>query len=186
MATLARPIGLGLAARGDLDDVVQWARRARDLGLDSLWIHDSYYERDAISFTSAVAAGLAADHDDSGFRVAVGAVNPFTRHPVVLAMTGHVAWLVALGAAAAHVAYGALTAAAATVAMAGTAALGVALVGRGKVPLGVLLAAAGLAGVAPPGLGWTAFAAAWTGVAFLLVIDFAGRSPSTRGTRLAG
>jgi 1,4-dihydroxy-2-naphthoate octaprenyltransferase len=88
MATLARPIGLGLAARGDLDDVVQWARRARDLGLDSLWIHDSYYERDAISFTSAVAAGLAADHDDSGFRVAVGAVNPFTRHPVVLAMTG--------------------------------------------------------------------------------------------------
>src|SRR5258705_13553500 len=88
MATLARPIGLGLAARGDLDDVVEWARRARDLGLDSLWIHASYYERDAISFTTAVAAGLAADGGDSGFRVAVGAVNPFTRHPVVLAMTG--------------------------------------------------------------------------------------------------
>jgi 1,4-dihydroxy-2-naphthoate octaprenyltransferase len=88
MATLARPIGLGLAARGDLDDVVQWARRARDLGLDSLWIHDSYYERDAISFTTAVAAGLAVDGVDSGFRVAIGAVNPFTRHPVVLAMTG--------------------------------------------------------------------------------------------------
>jgi 1,4-dihydroxy-2-naphthoate octaprenyltransferase len=88
MATLARPIGLGLAARGDLDDVVQWARRARDLGLDSLWIHDSYYERDAISFATAVAAGLAADREEGGFRVAVGAVNPFTRHPVVLAMTG--------------------------------------------------------------------------------------------------
>jgi 1,4-dihydroxy-2-naphthoate octaprenyltransferase len=88
MATLARPIGLGLAARGDLDDVVQWARRARDVGLDSLWIHDSYYERDAISFASAVAAGLAADREEGGFRVAVGAVNPFTRHPVVLAMTG--------------------------------------------------------------------------------------------------
>ena len=105
---------------------------------------------------------------------------------IVLATTGHLVWLVALLAAAAHVAYGAVTAAAATVAMAGTAALGVALVGRGQAPLGVLLAAAGLAGVAPPGLGWAAFAAAWTGVALVLVIDFAGRSSSTRGTRLAG
>src|SRR5438477_329016 len=29
MRTLARQIGLGLAARGDLDDVVEWSRRAR-------------------------------------------------------------------------------------------------------------------------------------------------------------
>ncbi len=90
---LARQIGLGLAARGDLDEVVDWARRARDAGLDSLWIHDSYYERDAITFATAVAAGLAADRDGRGwaddrFRVALGAVNIFTRHPVVLAMTG--------------------------------------------------------------------------------------------------
>jgi len=50
MATLARSIGLGLAARGDIDDVIRWARQARDGGLDSIWIHDSYYERDAITF----------------------------------------------------------------------------------------------------------------------------------------
>ncbi|HEX8024820.1 MAG TPA: LLM class flavin-dependent oxidoreductase, partial [Candidatus Limnocylindrales bacterium] len=76
--------------RGDLDDVVSWARRARDAGLDSLWIHDSYYERDAVSFATAVAAGLAAERraTDAPFRVALGAVNVFTRHPVVLAMTG--------------------------------------------------------------------------------------------------
>ncbi len=55
MRTLARPIGLGLAARGDVDDVVGWARQARDGGLDSIWIHDSYFERDAVSFGSAVA-----------------------------------------------------------------------------------------------------------------------------------
>jgi 1,4-dihydroxy-2-naphthoate octaprenyltransferase len=91
MRTLARPIGLGLAARGDVDDVVRWVRQARDAGLDSAWIHDSYYERDAISFGSAVASALAQDGEDdgeAGFRVALGAVNPFTRHPVVLAMTG--------------------------------------------------------------------------------------------------
>ncbi|HTK44848.1 MAG TPA: hypothetical protein VL749_05815 [Patescibacteria group bacterium] len=105
---------------------------------------------------------------------------------IVLAATGHVVWAVALAAAAAQVAYGALTAAAATVAMAGSAALGIALVGRGQVLLGVLLAGAGLAGVAPPGLGWTAFAAAWTGIAFLLVFEFAGRSSANRGPHLAG
>ena len=94
MRTLARPIGIGLAARGDPQDVADWARRARDAGLDSIWIHDSYFERDAISFASVVASALAQDGDedlapgDGGFRVAVGAANPFTRHPVVLAMTG--------------------------------------------------------------------------------------------------
>ncbi len=91
MRTLSRPIGLGLAARGDVEDVVRWAREARDGGLDSIWIHDSYFERDAVSFSTAVASALAADGEDdgeAGFRVALGAVNPFTRHPVVLAMTG--------------------------------------------------------------------------------------------------
>ena len=91
MPTLSRPIGLGLAARGDVGDVVRWAREARNGGLDSLWIHDSYFERDAITFSSAVASALADDGEDdgeSGFRIALGAVNPFTRHPVVLAMTG--------------------------------------------------------------------------------------------------
>jgi 1,4-dihydroxy-2-naphthoate octaprenyltransferase len=90
MRTLARPIGLGLAARGDVDEVVTWARQARDQGLDSVWVHDSYFERDGVSFATAVAQGIALDDDGdgAGFRVALGAANPFTRHPVVLAMTG--------------------------------------------------------------------------------------------------
>jgi 1,4-dihydroxy-2-naphthoate octaprenyltransferase len=90
MRTLARPIGLGLAARGDIEDVVSWARQARDQGLDSVWVHDSYFERDGVSFTTAIAQAIAldGDGDEAGFRVALGAANPFTRHPVVLAMTG--------------------------------------------------------------------------------------------------
>ena len=87
MRTLNRPIGLGLAARGNPEDVVDWSRHARDAGLESVWIHDSYFERDAVSFASVVAAALARD-GESSFRLALGAVNPFTRHPVVLAMTG--------------------------------------------------------------------------------------------------
>ena len=90
MTRLALPIGLGLAARDDVGDVVGWARDVRDAGLDSIWIHDSYFERDASSFATAVARAFEQDGDDEegGFRVALGAVNPNTRHPVVLAMTG--------------------------------------------------------------------------------------------------
>ncbi|HEX2756548.1 MAG TPA: LLM class flavin-dependent oxidoreductase [Candidatus Limnocylindrales bacterium] len=90
MRSLARPIGLGLAARGDVEEVVGWARQVRDQGLDSVWVHDSYFERDGVSFATAIALGIAADgdRDEDGFRVALGAANPFTRHPVVLAMTG--------------------------------------------------------------------------------------------------
>ncbi len=90
MRTLARPIGLGLAARGDIDEIVSWARQARDQGLESVWVHDSYFERDGVSFATAIAQAIAldGDGDEAGFRVALGAVNPFTRHPVVLAMTG--------------------------------------------------------------------------------------------------
>ena len=87
MRTLSRRVGLGLAARGDVEDVIDWSRRARDAGLDSVWIHDSYYERDAISYVSAICGALATDPETS-FRVSLGAVNPYTRHPVVLAMTG--------------------------------------------------------------------------------------------------
>jgi len=87
MRALARRVGLGIAARGDISDTIDWARRARDAGLDSIWIHDSYFERDAITYGSAIAGALATD-PDSPFRVALGAVNPYTRHPVVLAMTG--------------------------------------------------------------------------------------------------
>ena len=86
MRALSRRVGLGIAARGDVSDVIDWTRRARDAGLDSVWIHDSYYERDAITYGSAIASALAND-PASSFRLALGAVNPYTRHPVVLAMT---------------------------------------------------------------------------------------------------
>ncbi len=88
MDRLARPVGLGLAARGEVDEVVAWSGRARAAGLDSVWIHDSYFERDAVTYVSAIASELGADETPDGFRIALGAVNPYTRHPVALAMTG--------------------------------------------------------------------------------------------------
>src|SRR5438105_4690509 len=81
MAELARRVGLGFAARGSVSDTVDWAERARRTGVDSVWIHDSYFEREAVTYASAIASQVPE------IRVAMGAVNPFTRHPVVLAMT---------------------------------------------------------------------------------------------------
>src|SRR3954468_8811242 len=81
MASLARRVGLGLAARGDVADAVEWARAARERGLESVWFHDSYFERDAVTYATAVASQVAE------LKVGLGALNPFTRHPVLIAMT---------------------------------------------------------------------------------------------------
>ena len=81
MTEVVRPTGLGFAARGEVADVVRWSDAARREGLDSVWIHDSYFERDSVTYASAVAAQVP------DIRVAMGALNPFTRHPVLVAMT---------------------------------------------------------------------------------------------------
>ncbi|MCC6176950.1 MAG: LLM class flavin-dependent oxidoreductase [Chloroflexi bacterium] len=78
---LAQPVGLGLAGRGAVADVVTWARLARRHGLDSVWLHDTPFERDAVTYTSAIASQVP------DIRVALGALNPFTRHPALVAMT---------------------------------------------------------------------------------------------------
>ncbi len=78
---LGRRVGLGLAARGDLRDTATWARRAEDSGLESIWIHDSYFERDPITYLATI--GQVTQRIGLG----AGALNPYTRHPVVVAMT---------------------------------------------------------------------------------------------------
>ena len=74
-------MALGLAARGDLHEAIDAAQQARAAGLESVWFHESYFERDAVTYATAVAAAVP----DIG--IALGAVNPNTRHPVLLAMT---------------------------------------------------------------------------------------------------
>ena len=81
MAEFSLRVGLGLAARGDVRETVRWAQQAEELGVESIWIHDSYFERDPITYLSAI--GLATRR----IGLAAGALNPYTRHPVVLAMT---------------------------------------------------------------------------------------------------
>src|SRR5213596_1662385 len=79
--SLARRVGLGFASRGKVSDCVAWAERARSAGLESVWFHDSYFERDAVTYATAVASRV----EEIG--IGLGALNPFTRHPVLIAMT---------------------------------------------------------------------------------------------------
>ncbi len=81
MSELTRRVGLGLAARGEVSDAVRWSEAAARQGLDSVWIHDSYFERDAVTYASAIAAQVGE------VRVGLGALNPYTRHPALIAMT---------------------------------------------------------------------------------------------------
>jgi 1,4-dihydroxy-2-naphthoate octaprenyltransferase len=81
MTELARPVGLGFAARGEVNELVAWADQARGVGVHSVWIHDSLFERDAVTYATAVAAQVPQ------IRVAMGALSSYTRHPALIAMT---------------------------------------------------------------------------------------------------
>ena len=58
MAELARPVGLGLAATGKVSDVVRWADQARQKGVHAVWVHDTPYQRDAITYATAIAMSV--------------------------------------------------------------------------------------------------------------------------------
>jgi alkanesulfonate monooxygenase SsuD/methylene tetrahydromethanopterin reductase-like flavin-dependent oxidoreductase (luciferase family) len=73
-------LGLALANEGALDATVALAGQAEELGLAELWVPESLHGRSA---TSAVAM-LAARTERIG--LGVGVVNPFWRHPSLIAM----------------------------------------------------------------------------------------------------
>lgn len=81
MGHLVRPVALGLGSAGDVREAVAAAQTGRDAGLDGVWFHESYFERDAVTYATAVAAAVP------DIRVALGAVNVNTRNTALLAMT---------------------------------------------------------------------------------------------------
>ena len=81
MTELVRPIGIGFAARGKVSEVVDWAEQARRYGIHSVWMHDSLFERDAVTYASAIASHV------TDIRVAMGALSTYTRTPALISMT---------------------------------------------------------------------------------------------------
>lgn len=73
-------LGLALPAHEGPGQVVQWARAAERAGLGSLWVIEDYYHPGAFTLAGAVAAST------DRILVGLGVVNPYTRHPALLAM----------------------------------------------------------------------------------------------------
>jgi 5,10-methylenetetrahydromethanopterin reductase len=73
-------LGLALSGHGGPVPAVAWARAAERAGFGSVWISEDYYHPGAFALAGAVAA--VTDRAVVG----LGVVNPYTRHPALLAM----------------------------------------------------------------------------------------------------
>ncbi|MDG6985706.1 MAG: LLM class flavin-dependent oxidoreductase [Nitrososphaerota archaeon] len=62
-------------------DSIRAAADAEKHGFDSLWMHESLYQRDVVTYISAMASAT------SRIRLGSGVINTFTRHPVTAATT---------------------------------------------------------------------------------------------------
>lgn len=73
-------LGLVLRHKDSAHNTLRWSRAAEQTGLGSVWISEDYFHPGAFSLAGAVAAATTK------ISVGIGVVNPFTRHPAVLAM----------------------------------------------------------------------------------------------------
>lgn len=59
---------------------IEYARLAEELGFAACWVPEDYFFRGAFTIASALACST------SRIRIGLGVVNPFTRHPALIAM----------------------------------------------------------------------------------------------------
>jgi 5,10-methylenetetrahydromethanopterin reductase len=73
---------LGVAVMGARApaNAVTWARAAEEAGLGSLWLVEDYFQPGAFALAGAVAAATRR------ITIGLGVVNPYTRHPALVAM----------------------------------------------------------------------------------------------------
>ena len=64
-----------------VSEAVRIGQRAESLGYESMWLHESLYQRDAVTYLSSILGST------THLRVGSGVINTFTRHPIVAATT---------------------------------------------------------------------------------------------------
>ena len=75
---------LGIAFLSDMfstKDIIKYAMEAEEKGYESIWIAEHYFYRDAFSILGSIALKTKR------IRLATGVINPYTRHPALIAMT---------------------------------------------------------------------------------------------------
>ena len=73
-------LSFGIFGGHTLEDTIALARKAEAVGLSACWIFEDYFYGGA--FTTATACALNTER----IKIAIGVINPFTRHPVLSAM----------------------------------------------------------------------------------------------------
>ncbi|HXJ80043.1 MAG TPA: LLM class flavin-dependent oxidoreductase [Candidatus Methylomirabilis sp.] len=80
VSSWADSLGVALMGAAAPARVADWARAAERAGLGSVWIAEDYFHPGAFTLAGAVAAVTER------VTIGLGVVNPYTRHPAVLAM----------------------------------------------------------------------------------------------------
>ena len=73
-------LGVALMGHGLPASAVDWARAAEQAGLGSVWIVEDCFQPGAFTLAGAVAAATER------MAIGLGVVNPYTRHPALVAM----------------------------------------------------------------------------------------------------
>jgi 5,10-methylenetetrahydromethanopterin reductase len=73
-------LACSVSGRRSAADAVEAARTAERLGYEEVWVTEDYCERGAFAVAGAIACAT------SSVRIGIGVANPWTRHPVLLAM----------------------------------------------------------------------------------------------------
>ncbi len=74
-------LALGFNPVLSIQEMTRIAAKAESVGFDSLWMHESLFQRDVVTYISAMAGAT------SSLRLGSGVINTFTRHPVTAAAT---------------------------------------------------------------------------------------------------
>jgi alkanesulfonate monooxygenase SsuD/methylene tetrahydromethanopterin reductase-like flavin-dependent oxidoreductase (luciferase family) len=77
----AMRLGLGFNPVLPVVDVVNIAVKAETLGYHSIWLHESLFQRDTVSYLSSILRATTR------LKAGSGVINTFTRHPVAAATT---------------------------------------------------------------------------------------------------
>jgi 5,10-methylenetetrahydromethanopterin reductase len=78
---VTKRVAFGLIGNVPIRTAVELVQSAEGYGYDSFWMHETYFQREALSYLSPLALST------SRIKLATGCMNPFTRHPVLIAMS---------------------------------------------------------------------------------------------------
>ena len=73
-------LGFGFSGVYTAQETIDLAKTAEKIGMESVWIAEDYFQGGAFSIASACA------ENTSRIEIGIGVINPFTRHPALIAM----------------------------------------------------------------------------------------------------